>query len=79
MFPNGNKDENAGFLCIFLSNQLDQKVTRVSATEFAIVNVNKEEVKTWPLESGKIFEAFNTTNKVFKKGKVVLKRLARPP
>lgn len=57
LFPNGNKDENAGFLCIFLSNQLDQKVTRVSATKFAIVNVNKEEVKTWSMPTEKIYEA----------------------
>ena len=56
-YPNGNNYENAGILSIFLSNGLDQRVTCVSETKFSIVNVNKEEVKTWSMKPDTIYEA----------------------
>ena len=61
LYPNGTVVENAGNLDLYLSNQLDQRVTCVSATKFSIVNVNKEEVKTWSM-SEKIYEAFTATD-----------------
>jgi len=57
LYPNGTKVENAGNLGLFLGNRLDQRVTCVSATKFSIVNVNKEEVKTWSMKKEVIYEA----------------------
>ena len=56
LYPNGNKEEDAGKLGLYLDNQLDHKVT-CSATKFSIVNVNKEEVSTASLRPETIFEA----------------------